>query len=410
MEPSRKQLRLVETRARLPQLSQSAFEAVCGEIEAHGLPEVFTRNDQRKARNAVMGQMTQHGPLLEAIPFKGRKPGSFHVLNLWAFLDLAFRRGGGLADLVTSRHREARSSRDRPWRLLAYCDEVVPGVQLSHVDNRKFWAFYMSFLEFGALTLSSADAWFTVAVAQSANVGNNVDSGVNQLWRLLLARLFLGDTSPRDVGILLGDPDGGERLFVAIGGFVMDGAAHSCTWSAKGDGGMSCIVCTNFFTEDSGLQDEASDEILCCGLVHEDELTFATDATVYAAYDRLRDSVDAWKRGVITKARYEAQATISGFRFEEHGLMNALELRDVLKPSRNASTILCIAYGSVGSCRRCCIWFSKQLGWQTDAKCMKPCISTCRAGRGLRCMPRHAHLLRNFSVKRAQEPTGLQNT
>ena len=93
-EPPRKYQRLVKFRARLPQISQSALEAVCADIEANGLPECYSRDDQRKARSSVVGQITQHGPVLDVLPLHGDKPGWLHVLNIWAFMDLAWRERG----------------------------------------------------------------------------------------------------------------------------------------------------------------------------------------------------------------------------------------------------------------------------------------------------------------------------
>jgi hypothetical protein len=43
---------------------------------------------------------------------------------------------------------------DKPWRLILYTDEVLPGNQLGYKSARKFWAVYWSILEFGSSVLS----------------------------------------------------------------------------------------------------------------------------------------------------------------------------------------------------------------------------------------------------------------
>ena len=42
----------------------------------------------------------------------------------------------------------------RPWRLILYTDEVLPGNQLGYKSARKFWAVYWSIYEFGSSVLS----------------------------------------------------------------------------------------------------------------------------------------------------------------------------------------------------------------------------------------------------------------
>ena len=59
-----------------------------------------------------------------------------------------------LAKLVKRVHTRHPSSIAAPWRLLLYCDEIVPGNQLAYKSERKFWAWYWSILEFGSAALA----------------------------------------------------------------------------------------------------------------------------------------------------------------------------------------------------------------------------------------------------------------
>ena len=59
---------------------------------------------------------------------------------------------------------------DNPWSIFVYNDEIAPGDQLQHHNSRKTQAFYYSFLEFGADSLSSEFLWFTLSAARSDDV------------------------------------------------------------------------------------------------------------------------------------------------------------------------------------------------------------------------------------------------
>ena len=48
-----------------------------------------------------------------------------------------------------------------PWTLILYADEITPGNQLSHQNDRKVWGVYWSILEFGSAAPAKEDSEHT---------------------------------------------------------------------------------------------------------------------------------------------------------------------------------------------------------------------------------------------------------
>ena len=173
------------------------------------------------------------------------------------------REGGSLADLLLDRHASTPSSPERPWSLIMYTDEVVPGLALAARDDRKFWAVYASFLEFGPLTLSNELAWITLVTTRAKEVAK-ASAGISQVFKVVVMDIFLSDVDPSVVGIVLGAADGNHiRLFVVLGMFLMDGDAFRAVVSCKGDAGLKpCLLCGNLYTDKSGITQEDGTDLL----------------------------------------------------------------------------------------------------------------------------------------------------
>lgn len=71
-------------------------------------------------------------------------------------------------------------SADRPWGIIYYNDEVVPGNVLSADPSRKVQCVYLSFREFGPIALSREEAWFAVLACRSSVV-SEVNAGMSQV-------------------------------------------------------------------------------------------------------------------------------------------------------------------------------------------------------------------------------------
>ena len=61
----------------------------------------------------------------------------FHIVNPFAYLDMAYRQAGAFHDMCHGKLRECPSTMERPWDLVRYADEVVPGNQLSDHNTRQ---------------------------------------------------------------------------------------------------------------------------------------------------------------------------------------------------------------------------------------------------------------------------------
>ena len=78
-------------------------------------------------------------------------------------------------ELIQRQHQASPSSIDQPWRLIIYCDEVVPGNILGR-DERKVWCIYCTIAQFQD-HLGQESAWLTISVERSTFV-STLDGGV----------------------------------------------------------------------------------------------------------------------------------------------------------------------------------------------------------------------------------------
>lgn len=155
MDRAAKLRRLEQRKRALPRMSETAFSALVADIRRNGLPELHSRRDQADARRLVTSPDTLHGPLITPLRLIGPSGQySVDVINLLAFLDVAYKECAGFRRLIRTRHSMLPSSQDRPWNLIMYADEVTPSSAHCYVDRRKFWAFYVTFAEFGPLVLN----------------------------------------------------------------------------------------------------------------------------------------------------------------------------------------------------------------------------------------------------------------
>ena len=171
-----KQAKLAELerfRRSVPHVSQSGLSAVLKAVKERGLPELHERQDIRDARDAVIDQNTEYGPVFQkftALPAEGKPNNQFltmiHPLALLAVLLLTV---APFAAYVERLHDCKPSSADQPWNLILYSDEVTPGNQLAIKNDRKIQVVYYSFLEFGH-RLGDENFWLTVCAKRSSKV------------------------------------------------------------------------------------------------------------------------------------------------------------------------------------------------------------------------------------------------
>ena len=220
--------------------------------------------------------------------------------------------------------------------MLLYSDEVVPGNQLSHDNHRKHWVIYYSFLQFGALPLTSEDLWFTIACKRSALLALAL-AGISQAFSAVLKHLFCESTSFHRSGLVLNAPDGREvRIFVKLSHILQDGDAHKRVWNITGDAGTRfCMLCRNVFAEKSGISamtDESGEmetvELLTMSVVHYNDLVLSTDASIRATIQELEEA-----RATDSAGDFVFRQQAYGFKYCPRSLLQTPALLDVVKPA-----------------------------------------------------------------------------
>ena len=113
------------------------------------------RRDLRLERDALARMPTPFGPLHQTITATTKNgPLPIEVQHPIAMLHYVSASSSSLANLISRAATAAPPSHERPWRIVLYCDEVLPGNQLAHKSQRKSWHWYWSVMEWGAAALS----------------------------------------------------------------------------------------------------------------------------------------------------------------------------------------------------------------------------------------------------------------
>lgn len=160
MERPAKIQRLQRLRAVLPFMSQAALAAVLKHATVEDLEANVNRSDVRAARNEATKINTPFGTVHQVIELqaaKGEDPISLEVQHPLAMLHYMASSSESLARLLQQTSQKSPCGLGRPWHIIVYCDEVLPGNQLAYKSARKAWAIYWSILEWGSAALSDED-------------------------------------------------------------------------------------------------------------------------------------------------------------------------------------------------------------------------------------------------------------
>ena len=140
-------------RRNLPHVSANALASVLDEIERVGLPELRSAKELKESRDAIVNAMTPYGPILGVVDAIGNNGQNIPVLlvNPIALLHQAFSNGGGFTYMIITKLRRHPCTRERPWHVILYSDEVVPGNALANENLRKVWVIMFFFYFFLSL-------------------------------------------------------------------------------------------------------------------------------------------------------------------------------------------------------------------------------------------------------------------
>ena len=213
------------------------------------------------------------------------------------------------------------SSPSRPWSLILYLDELVPGNVLGRAE-RKSSAFYTSFAQFSN-QLCNSHAWLTLAIARSHFVAN-LEGGVSQIMSTLLKSTFCNPMVDPHPGFLLKHPSGDIRLHFKFSMLLADGAAQKQAWGSKGDSGSKfCFLCSNIRAAGT------SEDQMHCNIKKYDQLVLTTDAQVLQSYHNLNS-----RKLTSTKKEFQLWEQATGWTWSAKAMMLDQQLlsKNVLEP------------------------------------------------------------------------------
>lgn len=321
--------RLDAFRRSIPNVSASALAEILNKC-VDDMPEIRDRNALRQARDLQITADTPYGPLLQTLQVE-RDDGSIHDLQIispFAHLYVAAKTCKSFADMLKARLNVKVCTPASPWGFILYSDEVVPGNTMAILNARKLWALYWSLLEYGPSILSDEEAWSCVVAEPTDNV-KLLNSGIGQVFTVLLKFLFASATHRLQDGALLLDLFGGGqvRLFINLRMIVQDGGAHKQVFCLKGDSGMKfCLECRTLFSVRSSVVDENGQSIFTCNLYRHSEMDMATDADVRGTVRRLADIAATRPRELYLRQQ------ACGFVHMKYNMILARELDGVLEP------------------------------------------------------------------------------
>ena len=169
MNRLRKRAEISHLSSRMPFASGRALSSLLtslspADLQTGRAPDAV-RNSIRAERDALAKTATPFGPLHQTITANTKGgPLPIEVQHPLAMLHYLSARSTSVANLMSRAAAAAPPTHDRPWRLVLYCDEVLPGNALAHKTQRKSWHWYWSILEWGAAALSDEVAGHTASI------------------------------------------------------------------------------------------------------------------------------------------------------------------------------------------------------------------------------------------------------
>lgn len=317
--------KLEHFRRQLPYVSLSALQSVLDLVDKEGVPELHSRKNAKQAVEQHIRSFNQYGPLLDEMDCKmldGRTK-KVPFCNLLTLLQGCYSQNTYFADLLNKIHTMTPSSLEAPWHGILYSDEVHPGNQLSS-SGRKTWAIYFSFLQMTPKLLADERNWFTLMVCRTDEVAK-LESGIGQCIRILLERLFGGDTNPQH-GVALRSDTTRIRLYFSLHMFLQDGSAQKFTFSNRQDSGSKmCMCCKNVW----GLKEGDDDFKLSAKFLTRSSCQIASDEEILSSWDRL-----SVKEASLSKGKFKDWQQASGWTYSPAALLMSETLRrlHLLKP------------------------------------------------------------------------------
>lgn len=287
-------------------VSHSGMIAVLESVKKFGLPDTVSRRAlKRTRREPIEGIMSDVE--LEMIDGSTK---SFPVLHPIRALVLMFQTCSSFASFFNQCLETSPSKPQSPWRLVLYCDEVLPGNALKPTNERKLVAWYWSFLEYGA-RIHQECLWMHCLALRSSQL-KRIKGGYGQVFAKLLD-LFFGDPDLR-LGIQLGP----TLFFAKIACVVGDEVALKLLWSFKGASGtMICFRCSNVVNHTSKLDlHDPSGTLVPSSTVNLSTCRLHTDGSIEQNAQAL-----AGQLGILTKSKFAELEQSMGLTYCDRGVL-----------------------------------------------------------------------------------------
>eukprot|EP00438_Fugacium_kawagutii_P011637 Skav222051 [mRNA] locus=scaffold1020:518662:520062:+ [translate_table: standard] len=298
-------------------VSQSGIVALLRSVKEHGLPEAISRPSLKRSREKAMMQQTPLGPLYTTIALACEDNETIHVpvANPLPLLWVTLQDNQAFSEWFWSVIDRQGICSTRPFRVIIYADEILPGDQLKATNSRKLVAFYWSVLEFDG-QLGREDVWMHTFVLRTMHV-KRVLGGYSQILRKI-CDLFV--TPPNDLRLGVGLPglDGTKFVFGKVAVVLGDEAALKQLWSNKGSSGtFCCMFCQNVVNHLLGLAEHDSTGRLissCSPSLH--SAVLHTDRSVIDAARHLANEMPRLRKGAFEDLEKQL-----GLTWVEHGAL-----------------------------------------------------------------------------------------
>ena len=260
--------------------------------------------------------------------------GSVEAARLQSLLPRVLSVSPAFHELVRAVLRRFPNSRDRPWRLLLYVDEITLGNVQKTANARRMNNIFASFLEFGVV-LRSVNAWLPLGTVRSSRI-DKVRGLMSGLMGKLVADMITGVDSIRDAGIAI-DVEGPRALYVTLARVLADEAARKEIVGHKSASGiLPCLECKNCVHNDPDKGEE------CGALLDHHRGGYLVDITCtdFARFDP-RTNEDVWRahdvlaaaaRAGCDKGRFKMMEKVYGMTYNKDGAIADADLRCILKP------------------------------------------------------------------------------
>lgn len=333
-ERASKQRKLNEFREGLPHCSQSALSAILQKVKTQGVPELVSQDDIKEAGQQLLESLDWYGPLWQVSDAYTHNGAAIKIAHINALSLIAglYNAGGCFTKALDMVHSKSPSSRDKPWRMILYSDEVHPGHQLSS-GSRKVWAIYLGFLEYGQ-ELHQEELWLPLLICRSSIVGQ-LASSIGQCFKLVLEAMFSNPMASPLTGVRLKHPNGKHLvLHWTVSMFLQDGSAHKFTFSNKQDAGSRvCMMCKNLFLAKGFFIDADGDEQAqptLANFTRIQDLDLAADNELVQSWQRMKE-----RSGTVSKSDWKTWCQVSGIDYTPHALLLSAKLNSLglLKPA-----------------------------------------------------------------------------